>query len=121
MAYSAEIKRANPTCFLFLIDQSGSMQDAWGGQAGTKKSESLATIINNLLQGLVLICSNDPNDYKPRNYFSIGVIGYGSNVGPAFVGALAGQELVAIPDIAENLWRSAVFRGTGDLTLLGWG
>ena len=28
MAYSAEISRSNPSCFLFLIDQSGSMQDA---------------------------------------------------------------------------------------------
>ena len=27
MAYSAEISRSNPSCFLFLIDQSGSMQD----------------------------------------------------------------------------------------------
>ena len=28
MPYSAEISRSNPTCFLFLIDQSGSMGDA---------------------------------------------------------------------------------------------
>jgi hypothetical protein len=28
MAYTAEISRANPTCFVFLIDQSASMQDA---------------------------------------------------------------------------------------------
>ena len=27
MAYSAEISRTNPSCFLFLIDQSGSMQE----------------------------------------------------------------------------------------------
>ena len=27
MPYTAEISRANPSCFLFLIDQSGSMQD----------------------------------------------------------------------------------------------
>jgi hypothetical protein len=122
MAYSAEISRKNPTCFLFLIDQSGSMQDEWGGQAGTKKAASLATIINNLLQGLVLICSNDPNDYKPRNYFSIGVVGYGSNtVGPAFVGSLAGQELVSIVEIAEKPARieertKKVEDGVGGLT-----
>ena len=34
MAYNAEISRANPTCFLFLIDQSGSMAERWGGDAG---------------------------------------------------------------------------------------
>lgn len=101
MAYSAEISRGNPSCFLFLIDQSGSMADAWGGDAAKKKSEGLATIINNLLQGLVLICSNDPTDFRPRNYFSVGVIGYGANVGPAFSGALAGRELASITEIAE--------------------
>ena len=29
MTYSAEISRLNPTCFLFLIDQSASMADAY--------------------------------------------------------------------------------------------
>ncbi len=28
MAYAAEISRNNPTCFLFLIDQSGSMAES---------------------------------------------------------------------------------------------
>ena len=27
MPYSAEINRAHPSCFLFLIDQSGSMDE----------------------------------------------------------------------------------------------
>lgn len=27
MAYSAQINRKNPTCFIFVIDQSGSMSD----------------------------------------------------------------------------------------------
>jgi hypothetical protein len=27
MSYSAEISRDNPTCLLFVIDQSGSMSD----------------------------------------------------------------------------------------------
>ncbi|MBM3131266.1 MAG: hypothetical protein FJ009_21915 [Chloroflexi bacterium] len=27
MSYNAEISRANPSCILFVIDQSGSMQD----------------------------------------------------------------------------------------------
>ena len=33
MPYSADINRANPGCFLFLIDQSGSMADALAGTA----------------------------------------------------------------------------------------
>ena len=34
MPYSAEISRTNPSCFLFLIDQSGSMQDPRGDGGG---------------------------------------------------------------------------------------
>jgi hypothetical protein len=66
-----------------------------------KRCEELPTIINNLLQGLVLICSNDPTDFRPRNYFSVGAIGYGAKMGPAFSGNLAGKDLVTISEIAE--------------------
>ena len=34
MSYEAEISRANPTCFLFLVDQSGSMAEAVGRRSG---------------------------------------------------------------------------------------
>ena len=30
MPYSAEISRSNPTCFVFVLDQSGSMADSFG-------------------------------------------------------------------------------------------
>ena len=57
MPYSAEISRVNPSCFLFLIDQSGSMSDPFGGQAGRKKAEGVADAINRLLQNLVIKCA----------------------------------------------------------------
>ncbi len=98
MAYSAEINRANPTCFLFLIDQSGSMQDSWAGEAGKKKADGLATIINKLLQNLVLKCAKSEGVME---YFHVGVIGYGAKVGPAFIGPLVGKDLVSIKDVAE--------------------
>ena len=53
MAYTAEISRVNPTCFLFLIDQSGSMAESWGGEAGKTKAQGVADAINRLLQTLV--------------------------------------------------------------------
>jgi hypothetical protein len=102
MSYTAEIKRTNPACFLFLIDQSGSMADDWGGSPGKKKADGLATIINRLLQELILACPTDAEAVKPRDYFSVGVIGYGANVGPAFIGPLAGRELVPISEVAEK-------------------
>ena len=43
MPYQAEISRSNPSCFLFLIDQSGSMSDPFaGGEAKRKKADLVA-------------------------------------------------------------------------------
>lgn len=98
MPYSAEISRTNPSAFLFLIDQSGSMEDGWAGEPGKQKADGLATIINRLLQNLVLKCAKSEG---VRDYYHIGVIGYGGAVGPAFGGALAGQELAPISAIAN--------------------
>ena len=98
MAYSAEISRTNPSAFLFLIDQSGSMEDGWAGEPGKQKADGLAMIINRLLQNLVLKCAKSEG---VRDYYHIGVIGYGGVVGPAFSGALAGKQLAPISAIAN--------------------
>ena len=100
MTYSAEISRSNPSCFLFLIDQSGSMDDPFGaGESRRKKSEGVADAINRLLQNLVIKCAKSEG---VRDYYYAGVLGYGSTVGPAFAGALAGKELTSISEIADN-------------------
>jgi len=96
--YTAEISRVNPSCFLFLIDQSGSMSDPFAGDASKKKADEVAKIINRWLQDLVLRCAKSEG---VRDYFHVGVIGYGANVGPAFSGSLAGRELVPISEIAN--------------------
>jgi hypothetical protein len=99
MPYQAEISRGNPSCFLFLIDQSGSMQDPFGaGESSKRKADGVADAINRLLQNLAIKCA------KPegvRDYYHVGVIGYGTQVGPAFGGGLAGKELVAISEVAS--------------------
>jgi hypothetical protein len=99
MSYTAEISRVHPSCFVFLIDQSGSMQEGWGGEAGKSKAEALSTIINRLLQNLVLKCAKSEG---VRDYYDVGVIGYGAAVGPAFSGPLTGKELVPIGEIANQ-------------------
>jgi hypothetical protein len=100
VAYTAEISRSNPSCFLFLIDQSGSMDDAFGsGESKRKKAEGVADAVNRLLQNLVIKCAKSEG---VRDYYSVGVLGYGSQVGPAFTGALAGRDLAPISDIADN-------------------
>jgi hypothetical protein len=99
MPYSAEISRANPTCFLFVIDQSGSMADVFPGEGAKKKADGVADAINKLLQNLVIRSAKEEG---VRDYFHVGVIGYGSSVGPAFGGALSGRELAPISEIANS-------------------
>lgn len=97
--YTAEISRGNPTCFLFLIDQSGSMEDPFGGDSAGSKSKAVADAINRLLQNLVLRCAKAEG---VRDYFHVGVLGYGLNVGPAFGGELDGLDLVPISAIGDQ-------------------
>jgi hypothetical protein len=100
MPYSAEISRTNPSCFLFLIDQSGSMAEPFGAQPDKKKAHEVATAINRLLQTLVLRCAKGQ---EVLDRFHVGVIGYGhTTVAPAFGGALAGQALVPVSKLASS-------------------
>ncbi|MGI8825785.1 MAG: vWA domain-containing protein [Chloroflexota bacterium] len=100
MTYSAEISRTNPSCFLFLIDQSGSMDDSFGtGDTPKRKADGVADAINRLLQNLVIKCAKSEG---VRDYYHVGVIGYGGKVGPAFTGSLAGRELVPVSEIADH-------------------
>jgi hypothetical protein len=100
--YKAEISRKNPGCFIFLLDQSASMEDPFGGDSsGRKKADELATIINKLLHNLSIRCAKGDAVY---DYFHVGVIGYGQDtiVEPAFQGELAGREVVTISELANN-------------------
>lgn len=86
MTYQAEIRRATPSCFLFVIDQSGSMGDPFAGPgSGRSKAQELADVINRLLQTLVTRCAKGE---EVRDYFEIGVLGYGHTVGDALQGRL---------------------------------
>ena len=71
--YSAEISRANPTCFVFLLDQSRSMEDRIGGEDGAQSKEDVvADAINRLLQELAIKCAKEEG---VRDYFYVSVIG----------------------------------------------
>jgi hypothetical protein len=75
------------------------MADPFGGEAGKRKADGVADALNRLLQNLVIKCAKAEG---VRDYYHIGVIGYGSNVGPAFLGALSGKQLVPISEVAAN-------------------
>lgn len=96
--YSAEINRNNPSAFLFLIDQSGSMSDK--NENGKTLAELVADSINKLLQDLVIKCSKAEGI---RNYFEVGVIGYGSNgCYNGFKEGLSGSIMHKIEEIANQ-------------------
>ena len=99
MTYTAEVSRTNPSAFVFLIDQSRSMEESFGGGQGKRRADGVSDAINRLLQNLVIKCAKGEGI---NDYYVIGVIGYGAKVAPAFGGALAGKFLVPISEVANN-------------------
>ena len=100
MPYESEISRINPTCFLFLVDHSTSMQDPIMGVPGNpKKSQFVADAINKVIQSLVVSASKD---FEIRKYFQIGVLGYGFEVKSILAGELNGKDLAWIDEVYEH-------------------
>ena len=101
MSHKAEISRRNPTCFLFLIDQSGSMSDhIQGNPEAPKKAEFIADAINKVIQTLTVTASPE---LVPWRYYQIGVLGYGSEVSKPLANIFPGQDLVWIDDLVKSV------------------
>jgi hypothetical protein len=104
MAYSKEISRQHKALFVFLLDQSFSMEDPMVASSNRKIDETTA-VINAWLQNLSIACSKAEGF---KDWFDISIIGYGTDdsanpiIEPALVGPLAGRELVTISEVAEN-------------------
>ncbi len=98
MPYSAEIRRGNPTAFIFLLDQSRSMSERFGEDSHSK-SEFVADVVNRTLHDLVI---RSTRTEEVRDYYYVSVIGYGRSVAPVLTGALVGKTHVPISKIAEN-------------------
>jgi hypothetical protein len=104
--YSRDISRRDPGCVVFLLDRSDSMKQAWGNSRETM-AEGAARALNETLLELLFTSQGEPG--KARHYFDVGIFGYGlrpvaggEGVEPAFGGKLAGQPLVALPDLRDN-------------------
>ncbi len=98
MAYSAEISRGNPTCFIFLLDQSGSMADPFGGES-VRKADFVTDAVNRTLHDLVIRCTKTE---EVRHYYDIAVIGYGGKVHSVLGGSLSGRVLAPISELADS-------------------
>jgi hypothetical protein len=101
MSYQAEISRDNPTCFLFVIDQSGSMDEKT--ESGRSKAQFVADVLNKTIYTLVTNCSKADG---VRNYFDVGVIAYsGSQVAPGFAGPLSTAIIHPINSVSDKPMR----------------
>jgi hypothetical protein len=101
MSYASEISRDNPTAFLFLIDQSGSMDEKLEG--GRSKAEFVSDVLNRTLYTLITNCSKADG---VRSYFDVGVLAYGgSDVATGFGGALSTGIIHPITSVADSPMR----------------
>ncbi len=75
------------------------MVDPISGSEGKRKCDSVADAINRLLHNLVIKCARGEG---VRDFYEVGVIGYGARVAPAFSGALAGRDLVPLSEVANS-------------------
>lgn len=101
--YSAEISRRNPTAFVFLIDQSGSMRNAtlMNGQT-VSKAEAATLAVNKILNELIRRCTTKEG---VLDRIFVTVIGYGQDDNEANIaweGALNGRDWVALSELHLN-------------------
>ena len=103
--YQESISRKRPGCIIFLLDRSDSMSRSWGGSETL--AEGAARAINSILLELCLRAQKGQG--LSYHYFDIGMIGYGlrpmaggEGVESAFGGALAGRDLVPLPELRDN-------------------
>jgi hypothetical protein len=98
MSHQAQISRTSPTAFLFVVDQSGSMADKMS--IGKSKAEFVSDALNRTLMNLIGRCTKAEG---VRDYFEVGVIGYGGRgVDNGFSGALGGRVLNPVSAIEQN-------------------
>ncbi len=104
MPYQQEISRQHKALFVFLLDQSFSMEEPMGGSENRKMDE-LATAINGWLQNMVIRATSGEG---VRDWMDVAVIGYRTDmeanpiIESPFGGNLAGKMMVSICEIGAN-------------------
>ena len=104
MPYTADISRNNPGCFLFLIDQSASMDGALGGQPGLRKMDGAADAVNRILDAISQRCSQGMD---VRDYFHVGLLTYTTddqgkpNVQSTLPGTSPEQPFLTISEVVD--------------------
>lgn len=121
--YSERATREKPCAFVFLIDQSGSMEDEIQHANGVirSKAEAVAEIINNILTVLIMKCYKDG---VIRDYFHVLAIGYGKDIDGetgvdfAWEGKLSGRDWLKASELKDNELMDEV---TTEAETMPWG
>ena len=102
-AYTARIDREHPSAFIFLVDQSVSMNrmTKFNGE-NISLSEAVSRIVNAQINELVERCVRNN---ETRHYYDIAVIGYGREAYSAWNGALEGKDFVTPEEIRDNPYK----------------
>ena len=104
MPYSQEISRQNKACFLFLLDQSFSMEEPLG-HSSNRKCDELVAAINGWLQNMAIRACGDEGI---KDWMDVGVFGYRTDrqatpiIESVLQGPLAGQSIVSITEIGTH-------------------
>ena len=101
--YTAQITRNTPTAFIFLVDQSISMNRMTNlyGEKITL-AEAVARIVNKQIYDLVLRCVKMD---EVRHYYDIAIIGYGHEAYSGWNGTLLGRDFVSPEEIKNNPYK----------------
>lgn len=124
MPYTAEVNRARPGAILFLVDQSGSMDEVMQVRGkpvklespevidgvrythsadGVTKAECVADLINRTIFDIVSHCTRHDGC---RHYFDVGVVGYtGRLANSALRGMLGERVLQPLPLFEQGTLR----------------
>lgn len=106
--YTAQITRNTPTAFIFMIDQSVSMQKETQLYGETMAmSEAVARIVNHQINELVLRCIKGS---ETRDYYDIAIIGYGENAYSGWKGELEGRDFVKPSELKEHPYKKTTIK-----------
>jgi len=107
MTYERRVDRHNPSCLVFMIDQSASMSEHISGEIRISRAAAVADQLNGLIYELIQRCTKSLSE-PPRPYFAVSVMGYRTDqngksiVGPLLQGALADRPWVWTTELAQH-------------------
>lgn len=95
MPYQTEVSRLTPGLFVFIVDQSGSMDESF--QGAMPKAQFVSDVLNRIINDIVVRSTKGKNDV--RDYYHLTLIGYGGPPHAGWGGALAEQLTVPVSQV----------------------